>query len=193
MAMQEYKLEYELGRDDLVAYSGFQWATAVLRKWILYPVTAFIGGFIGLLVVGAIYGIKTFAGADWPIWMYGLFPLLALVGIFFAVKKVNDMNQDELLTRLAILVTKDFSKTVITPRQQSSLGERTLIVTPSYIDITSPRGSMTVSLEKIKYLASTNSHIFILSEVGIIIPNTAFATQSKYAEFYLDLRKWCLR
>jgi hypothetical protein len=82
---------------------------------------------------------------------------------------------------------------VITPRQQSSLGDRTVTVTPSYIEITGPKGPKSVALENIKYLASTNNHIFILTEVGIIIPNTAFASQSKYAEFYIDLRKWCFR
>jgi hypothetical protein len=193
MAMQEYKLEYELGRDDLVAYSGFQWATAVLRKWILYPVAAVFGGVVGVLVIAVLYGIVFFTPLDWPIWMFGLFPLMALVGIFFAVKKVKDMDKDELLTRLTVLVTKDFSKTVITPRQQSSLGDRTVTVTPSYIEITGPKGTKSVALENIKYLASTNNHIFILTEVGIIIPNTAFASQSKYAEFYIDLRKWCFR
>ncbi len=189
MTAHEFTLEYELSRDDVIAYTGFYWASWVLRGWILYPVTGIIGSGIGLAVIIAFYLIVWLTGAQWETQLNAFFPFGAIVGLVLAIYMAR-RDKDDLLPRLAVLITKDSKDDVLSTEQEASLGRRTVLATSHEIEITGPAGTTSRKWEYIRYVAATECHVFIMSDVGMIIPRRSFANDMIYSEFIQSVRSW---
>lgn len=186
----EFTLEYELSRDDVIAYTGFNWASWMLRDWILYPVAGIIGAGIGLAVIVAFYLIAMLADAQWDAVLNVFFPFGATVGLVLAIVKVRQTEKDDLLVRLAAMVTKDSKDDVLPAEQESRLGKRTVSASSHRIEITGSAGTTTRTWEYIRHVAATDSHVFIISDVGIIIPLRSFTNEAMYSEFIQSVRNW---
>ncbi|GEM_PF-2460246 len=190
MTSHEFTLEYELCRDDLIAYNGFNWASWMLRDWILYPVAGIIGAGIGLAVIVAFYLIAVLVEAQWDAVLNVFFPFGATVGLVLAIVKVRQTEKDDLLVRLAVMVTKDSRDDVLSAEEESRLGKRTVSATSHGIEITGPAGTTTRTWESIRNVTATDSHVFIISDVGMIIPRRSFANDTMYSEFIQCVRSW---
>lgn len=190
MTPHEFTLEYELSRDDMNAYTGFYWASLFLRDWIVYPLAGIIGVGIGLAVITAFYLIVRLTGAQWDAELNAFFPFGAIVGLVLAIYEARRFDKDNVLARLAGMVTKDSKDNVLSIEQELRLGRRTLSVTSHEIEITSPAGKTSRTWEYITHVAATKSHVFIISDVVIIIPRRSFINDTMYSEFIQSVRNW---
>lgn len=191
MTTHEFRLEYDLNRDDLIACTGFYWASWMLRDWILYPVAGIIGAGIGLGVIAAFYlFIVWLTDLQWDPQLNALFLFGAVAGFLLAISLTRRSDRDDLLSRLAALVASDSKNDVLTGEQELSIGARTLTATSQSIEITGPAGTTSRTWDCITQIAATESHVFIIADVAMIIPRRSFADDSMYLDFIESARHW---
>ena len=88
------------------------------------------------------------------------------------------------------MVTKDSKDDVLSIEQESRLGMRTLSATSHEIEIIGPAGKTSRTWEDITCVAVTESHVFIISDVGMIIPRRSFTNDTMYSEFIQSAHNW---
>ena len=190
MPARVFTLDYELSRDDLLAYTGFGWATSMLRWWIVFPVISIFGASVGLAVATMIYLIAWLAGLEWDPLLNFFFPFLAGIGIVMAITRFREFDHDKWLVALAKLITRDSQDEVFSQEEEASRRRRTLSVTSHGIEFNARDRHEFRTWDCITRVAVTECHVFILCDVTFIVPQHAFADDTTFSDFIEAVRRW---
>lgn len=194
MTPPTFELNYDLTADDLQAWKNYAYANLVSRSQALDKVVrsrAFnllavvLGSIIGLAVVGTIRLAVWAAGLTWEPYQYWLYFFGVIAGIVVTVlvfRSKGSAFRRKLLAKLAQQETRETDKQL--------LGRRTLTVSAEGFQLESPNGITTRKWSISKDVYATDSHVFIVADVAVVVPRSAFTNDTQRNEFIAAIESW---
>lgn len=185
-----YQLDYELSSEDVKAWESYVVDRLVLSGPLLGSrafnlLVVVLGSIIGLAVVGTLRLVVWGAGLAWDpmlYWFY-LFGVIAGIGVTYLVfQSKGSAFRRRLAAKLASRETSESDKQLV--------GHRTLTVSLEGFQLESPNGSTGRKWSIVKEVYKTDEHIFMVADVAVIVPRSAFTSDAQRSEFITTIQDW---
>ena len=178
-----YEFEFELEKDDLVAYSGYWWSQSRIVGCLFYVLAITLAVGVGAFVPFLFYLVVDHFGGEWPMQLNVLYPIGIATGLFAVCSRLQHTKKTVLDQLASGWTSHDFD-------EEKSKGRRRMLVSRQEVSLDGEKGQTVRVWDVVSKVAVTDNHVFICADVAFIIPRRIFEDDGEFVEFAAAVEEW---